>query len=139
MSEKTTCSSCRHFDADDKGRPVNGEGHVVGLCQLTRPKVEERIEKKEAKGIAVDEDLCPKCHHDVGDHVATNDDGMYSHYPPFSPVSLFRCVCSFPLLPSRWPLFSHTTSLGLCPTSTRRTDSNDLAPATYWCSKPSPR
>ena len=81
MSVKTTCGKCRRLKQGPDGLPVGGD-----LCQLTRPDVEKRNEKKEAKGIEVDEDLCPKCQHDVGDHVFTNDDGMYSHYPPFSPV-----------------------------------------------------
>ena len=91
----TTCEACFDLPSNDQAKPVE-DGSPVRLCKLTRPEVKERIQKKVDKKMEIDEDVCPKCHHDVGDHVFTNDDGMYSHYPPFSPVSLFRCVCSFP-------------------------------------------
>eukprot|EP00163_Fabomonas_tropica_P024944 TRINITY_DN42_c0_g1_i15.p1 TRINITY_DN42_c0_g1~~TRINITY_DN42_c0_g1_i15.p1 ORF type:complete len:276 (+),score=33.21 TRINITY_DN42_c0_g1_i15:243-1070(+) len=76
MSERTTCSSCRHLDPDDKGRPVDSDSHVVGLCHLTRPEVKERIQEDKLP----DKRTCPDCHHLVSVHVATNDDAMT--WPP---------------------------------------------------------
>eukprot|EP00163_Fabomonas_tropica_P024943 TRINITY_DN42_c0_g1_i14.p1 TRINITY_DN42_c0_g1~~TRINITY_DN42_c0_g1_i14.p1 ORF type:complete len:131 (+),score=9.59 TRINITY_DN42_c0_g1_i14:243-635(+) len=100
MSERTTCSSCRHLDPDDKGRPVDSDSHVVGLCHLTRPEVKERIQEDKLP----DKRTCPKCQHDVGDHVAKDDDGMFpSHFPSCSVSCLFRCVCHLWIRVCRFP------------------------------------
>eukprot|EP00163_Fabomonas_tropica_P024945 TRINITY_DN42_c0_g1_i16.p1 TRINITY_DN42_c0_g1~~TRINITY_DN42_c0_g1_i16.p1 ORF type:complete len:189 (+),score=18.02 TRINITY_DN42_c0_g1_i16:243-809(+) len=108
MSERTTCSSCRHLDPDDKGRPVDSDSHVVGLCHLTRPEVKERIQKKLEKGGQVDEDTCPKCQHDVGDHVAKDDDGMRIALLSLSPFSLTPLYLA--LSPSHTMRVSHHLS-----------------------------
>eukprot|EP00163_Fabomonas_tropica_P024947 TRINITY_DN42_c0_g1_i2.p1 TRINITY_DN42_c0_g1~~TRINITY_DN42_c0_g1_i2.p1 ORF type:complete len:145 (+),score=18.86 TRINITY_DN42_c0_g1_i2:1169-1603(+) len=111
MSLKTTCGGCRLLKANSDGNPITKSGEEVGLCQLTRPEVKERIQKKLEKGGQVDEDTCPKCQHDVGDHVAKDDDAMT--WPP-QPVGVqnqaqetwWKVACEFDV--PRYSSFRHT-------------------------------
>eukprot|EP00163_Fabomonas_tropica_P024955 TRINITY_DN42_c0_g1_i5.p2 TRINITY_DN42_c0_g1~~TRINITY_DN42_c0_g1_i5.p2 ORF type:complete len:190 (+),score=14.48 TRINITY_DN42_c0_g1_i5:1333-1902(+) len=104
MSLKTTCGGCRLLKANSDGNPITKSGEEVGLCQLTRPEVKERIQEDKLP----DKRTCPKCQHDVGDHVAKDDDGMFpSHFPSCSVSCLFRCVCHLWIRVCRFPSSIH--------------------------------
>eukprot|EP00163_Fabomonas_tropica_P024940 TRINITY_DN42_c0_g1_i1.p1 TRINITY_DN42_c0_g1~~TRINITY_DN42_c0_g1_i1.p1 ORF type:complete len:230 (+),score=19.18 TRINITY_DN42_c0_g1_i1:1232-1921(+) len=102
-TRKTTCEGCFDLPSNDQGKPVN-DGTPVQLCKLTRPEVKERIQEDKLP----DKRTCPKCQHDVGDHVAKDDDGMRIALLSLSPFSLTPLYLA--LSPSHTMRVSHHLS-----------------------------